>query len=190
MASSGVHPSTSGEKADMARRTRRGGRGCQPRRRRPDPRRARGLRAPRPPRRGSTAREDKRSRRILVFPPASEPADGRGRGDSQGILVFPFRTTPRRSRRSRCGRPRARRARPARNRWLERALSPQESAVPYLPPGNRACGRPRTTRKSRMRPSPLGQRRPRRAPPAGSAARRERCRPGAGRAPHSWITGA
>ena len=54
---------------------------------------------PRPPRRGSTVREDKKSRRILIFPPASQPADGCERPDSQGILVFPFRTTPRRSRR-------------------------------------------------------------------------------------------
>ena len=51
--------------------------------------------APRPPRRGSTVRE---FRRILSSPPATEPANGRWRPDSQGILVFPFRTTPRRSR--------------------------------------------------------------------------------------------
>jgi len=51
--------------------------------------------------RGSTAREDKEFRRFLIVPPASEPADGRMRPDSQGILVFPFRTTPRRSRRAR-----------------------------------------------------------------------------------------
>ena len=58
--------------------------------------------APRPPRhpppRGITVREDKEFRRILIFPPATEPANGRWRPDSQGILVFPFRTTPRRSR--------------------------------------------------------------------------------------------
>ena len=72
--------STSGEKAEMARRTRRGR-----------------------PRRGSAAREDKESRRILIFPPAGEPAKGCERPDSQGILVFPFRTTPRRSRRGRRG---------------------------------------------------------------------------------------
>ncbi len=30
-----------------------------------------------PPRRGSTVRENKDFRRILIFPPASEPADGR-----------------------------------------------------------------------------------------------------------------
>jgi len=52
-----------------------------------------------PPPRGSPVREDKESGRILIFPPAAEPANGRARPDSQGILVFPFRTTPRRSRR-------------------------------------------------------------------------------------------
>ena len=35
-----------------------------------------------PPRRGSPVREDKKSRRILIFPPATEPADGRTRPDS------------------------------------------------------------------------------------------------------------
>ena len=56
---------------------------------------------------------------------------------------------------------RARPPRPARNRWLE-------SAFPLFPPGNRACGRPCTTRRSRMRPSPPGQRRPaERCPPGG-----------------------
>ena len=57
-----------------------------------------------PPARGgrrSTLREDGEFRRIPTFPPAIEPADGRGRPDSQGILVFPFRTTPRRGRRGR-----------------------------------------------------------------------------------------
>ena len=67
-----------------------------------------GARSPQPPdppppweprRRGSTVREDKECRRFLIFPPATEPADGRARPDSQGILVFPFRTTPRPSRR-------------------------------------------------------------------------------------------
>ena len=59
---------------------------------------------------GHTAvREDKESGRILIFPPASEPANGRGRPDSQGILIFPFRTTPRRGRRGRRDRPPARR---------------------------------------------------------------------------------
>ena len=38
-------------------------------------------------------REDKEFRRILIFPPATEPAEGRTRRDSQGILIFPFRTT-------------------------------------------------------------------------------------------------
>ena len=53
---------------------------------------------------GSTAREDNEFRQILIFPPATEPAEGRTRRDSQGILVFPFRTTPRRSRGGRRGR--------------------------------------------------------------------------------------
>jgi len=47
-----------------------------------DERREGGHGAPRPPRRGSTAREDKESGRILVFPPAAEPANGRARPDS------------------------------------------------------------------------------------------------------------
>ena len=38
---------------------------------------------------GSTVREDKEFRRILIFPPAREPAEGRRRPDSQGILIFP-----------------------------------------------------------------------------------------------------
>jgi len=123
------------------------------RRRRPDPRRARGLRAPRPwdPPGGVVQIGKIRNRPFLILPirdmppgrvalrgkirrvggslsspSASEPADGRARRDSQRILVFPFRTTPRRGRRGRRGRPRARRARPARSRWLERApFSPQ-----------------------------------------------------------------
>ena len=50
-----------------------------------------GARSPRPPdppppweprRRGSTVREDKEFRRILIFPPATEPANGRTRPDS------------------------------------------------------------------------------------------------------------
>jgi len=97
--------STSGEKADMARRTGRSRRARRPARACP----------PEPPRRGITVREDKGFPRILIFPPATEPADGRARPDSQGILVFPFRTTPRRGRRDcrgrrdRRGRPRTRR---------------------------------------------------------------------------------
>ena len=47
-----------------------------------------------PPRRGSAVREDKEFRRILVFPTASEPANGRARPDSQGILIFPHSTAP------------------------------------------------------------------------------------------------
>ena len=106
---------------------------------------------PEPPRRGSTARADKES---LSAPSASEPADGRARAESRGILIFPLRTTPRRGRRGR-------RARPAGDRWLE-------SAFPLFPPGNRACGRPCTVSRSRMRPAPQGQGRP-----------AERCPPGA-----------
>jgi len=108
---------------------------------------------PEPPRRGSTARADKES---LSAPSASEPADGRARAESRGILIFPLRTTPRRGRRGR-------RARPAGDRWLE-------SAFPLFPPGNRACGRPCTVSRSRMRPAPQGQSRPRGALPAESAA--------------------
>jgi len=53
-----------------------------------DERREGGHRVPRapgpsePPRRDSTAREDKEFRRILIFTPATEPAGGRSRPDS------------------------------------------------------------------------------------------------------------
>jgi len=78
--------STSGKKADMARRARR-------------------------TRRGGVVTRGKIRNAGRSFPPATEPAEGRARHDSQGILVFPFRTTPRRSRRGRRARPRTRRAR-------------------------------------------------------------------------------
>ena len=48
----------------------------------PEPPRPPAPRPPDPPRRGSTVREDKEFRRILIFPPASEPAEGRERPDS------------------------------------------------------------------------------------------------------------
>jgi len=48
----------------------------------PEPPPPRAPRPPDPPRRGSTVREDKEFRRILIFPPASEPAEGRERPDS------------------------------------------------------------------------------------------------------------
>ena len=62
--------------------------------------RAAGVRAPR---RGSAVREDKESRPIFFFPPATEPADGRRRRDSQAVLVFPSRTTPLSGRRAAAG---------------------------------------------------------------------------------------
>ena len=86
----------------------------------------------RPPRRGSTVREDKEFRRILIFPPAIEPAEGRARPDSQGILIFPSGTTPRRAR---CGRPRARRARPG-------SRSPEACRDAALSGGRRRAARP------------------------------------------------
>jgi len=85
-----------------------------------------------PPRRGSTVREDKEFRRILIFPPAIEPAEGRARPDSQGILIFPSGTTPRRAR---CGRPRARRARPG-------SRSPEACRDAALSGGRRRAARP------------------------------------------------
>ena len=60
----------------------------------------------------TAAREDKEFRRIPIFPPVAEPANGRARPDSQGILIFPFRTTPRPSRRGRRGHRRTRRGHP------------------------------------------------------------------------------
>ncbi len=67
--------STSGEKADMARRGRRCSRWS---------------------RRGGVVLRGKIGNigGSLSSPSTSEPADGRGRRDSQGILVFPFRTCP------------------------------------------------------------------------------------------------
>ena len=54
----------------------------------------------------------------LIFPTASEPANGRARRDSQEILVFPFRTTPRRSRRAAAGVVAPARPPPPREGWL------------------------------------------------------------------------
>ena len=82
--------STSGEKADMARRTRRG--------------------------RCSVVvlgGKIRNSGESLSSPRASEPAEGRTRRDSQGILVFPFRTTPRRGCRGHRSRARPAEALPA-----------------------------------------------------------------------------
>ena len=79
-------------------------------------RRARGRHAPvrrsRGSRRGEVVLRGKtrNAGRSLSSPSASEPADGPLRRESQGILVFPFRTTPRRSRRGRRCRLRVRRA--------------------------------------------------------------------------------
>ena len=56
---------------------REGGHGAPPA---PQPREPREPREP--PRRGSTVREDKEFRRILIFPPATEPRNGRARPDS------------------------------------------------------------------------------------------------------------
>jgi hypothetical protein len=88
---------------------------------RPHPRRARGLHAPRPaagpPQRGSAAREDKRSLRILIFPLSNRACGGpaRPRKSRNGgrSLSSPFALPPpqppghRRSRRGRRARPRA-----------------------------------------------------------------------------------
>jgi len=135
---------------------------------------------------GSTVREDKKCRRILILPPATEPTDGRGQRDSQGILVFPFRTTPRRERRGRRGRGRAWRARPARSRWLERALcSPQESAFPCLPPRQRSLRTAVHDEKVEDAAFCTGS-----ASPPRSAARWEPAGSAARRAPRSWLTGA
>ncbi len=105
--------STSGKKADMVRRAPRPPRLSPLAARR---RRARGRHAPvrrsRGSRRGEVVLRGKtrNAGRSLSSPSASEPADGPLRRESQGILVFPFRTTPRRSRRGRRCRLRVRRA--------------------------------------------------------------------------------
>ena len=72
---------------------------------------------PEPPRRGSTARADKES---LSAPSASEPADGRARAESRGILIFPRSATPPR--------------RLPRLRRVRRARRPRRAISAFSPP--------------------------------------------------------
>jgi len=101
-----------------------------------------------PPRPGSGVREDKESRRILIFPPASEPANGLTRPDSQGILVFPFRTTPRPPGR------RGRRVAAAARAGRGRPRPPGAPARPPVAPAGSAAGCASAGRPIRGSPAP------------------------------------